>query len=248
MIAAPRRTFVLVHGAWQASWCWREVVGLLGNLGHRAVAIDLPGHGADGTPLERITLDHYVDAIVAAVGGDGDAPILVGHSLGGVAMQAADHLAGRLRAVVYVAATLPPNGRAMLDTIDGFDPAYLAQFVWADDRRSARISPQGARKYLYSLSPPGLVDTLLPLLTPEPLGPFETPIRTTMENLGRVPAHYVECLQDRAVPIALQRSMYVHAGVRRIHTLDTDHSPFFSAPQDLADVLNTIALDGASGR
>jgi hypothetical protein len=35
----------------------------------------------------------------------------------------------------------------MLDTIDGVDPGYLAQFVWAVDRRSARISPQGAREF-----------------------------------------------------------------------------------------------------
>jgi pimeloyl-ACP methyl ester carboxylesterase len=245
MIAAPRRTFVLVHGAWQASWCWRDVVGLLADLGHRAVPIDLPGHGVDSTPLERITLDHYVDAIVSVVRGEHDAPILVGHSLGGVAMQAAECLGGRLRGVVYLAATLPANGRAMLDTIDGFDPAYLAQFAWADDRRSARISPQGARDYLYTLSSPGHVDAILPLLTAEPVGPFETPIRTTMAHLGRVRAHYVECLRDRAVPIALQRSMYVHAGVRRIHTLDTDHSPFFSAPRDLSDVLNAIALEDA---
>jgi pimeloyl-ACP methyl ester carboxylesterase len=245
MIATPRRTFVLVHGAWQASWCWRDVAGLLADLGHRAVPIDLPGHGLDGTPLERITLHDYVDAIVAAVGGHEDPPILVGHSLGGVTMQAAERLAGHLRAVVYVAATLPPNGRAMLDTIDGFDPAYLAQFVWADDRRSARISPQGAREYLFTLCAPGHVESILPLLTAEPVGPFETPIWTTTESLARVPAHYVECLRDRAVPIALQRSMYERAGLRRIHTLDTDHSPFFSAPRELVAVLNTIALAGA---
>jgi pimeloyl-ACP methyl ester carboxylesterase len=245
MIAAPRRTFVLVHGAWQASWCWRDVAGLLADLGHRAVPIDLPGHGLDGTPLEQITLHHYVDAIVAAVRGHEEPPILVGHSLGGVAMQAAERLAGHLRGVVYVAATLPPNGHAMLDMMDGFDPAYLAQFVWADNRRSARISPHGAREYLFTLSAPGHVESILPLLTAEPVGPFETPVWTTIENLGRVPAYYVECLRDRAVPIALQRSMYERAGVRRIHTLDTDHSPFFSAPRDLAAVFHAIALDGA---
>jgi pimeloyl-ACP methyl ester carboxylesterase len=239
------RTFVLVHGAWQAGWCWQDVVPLLTDRGHRAVAIDLPGHGRDCGPIEAITLQHYVDAIVAATRGYADPPILVGHSIGGVAMQAAERLAGRLRAVVYVAATLPSNGAAMLDTIDGFDPGYLAQIIWADDRRSARISPAGAREFLYTLCPPPRVAAILPLLTAEPAGPFETPIHTTADNLGSVPSHYVECLRDRAVPIALQRSMSASARVQRIHSLDTDHSPFFSAPRELAAILTAIAGDTA---
>jgi pimeloyl-ACP methyl ester carboxylesterase len=40
-----RATFVFVHGAWHGGWCWSEVVRLLSERGHRAVALDLPGHG-----------------------------------------------------------------------------------------------------------------------------------------------------------------------------------------------------------
>ncbi|MDP6618648.1 MAG: alpha/beta fold hydrolase, partial [Nitrospinota bacterium] len=50
-------TYVLVHGSWYGSWCWDTVVPLLEAKGHKAIALDLPGHGADKTPIPEITLD-----------------------------------------------------------------------------------------------------------------------------------------------------------------------------------------------
>jgi pimeloyl-ACP methyl ester carboxylesterase len=38
--------FVLVHGGFHDAWCWERTVPELARLGHDAVAVDLPGHGA----------------------------------------------------------------------------------------------------------------------------------------------------------------------------------------------------------
>jgi alpha-beta hydrolase superfamily lysophospholipase len=54
--------FILVHGAWHGAWCWREVVPRLEARGHMANAIDLPGHGADRSPLDTVSLQDYVSA------------------------------------------------------------------------------------------------------------------------------------------------------------------------------------------
>ncbi|HVM66618.1 MAG TPA: alpha/beta fold hydrolase, partial [Acidimicrobiales bacterium] len=40
-------TAVLVHGAWHGAWCFDRVMPLLAAANVPAVAIDLPGHGAD---------------------------------------------------------------------------------------------------------------------------------------------------------------------------------------------------------
>ncbi len=37
--------FVLVHGAFANSFCFAPLQAELGLLGHRSVAVDLPGHG-----------------------------------------------------------------------------------------------------------------------------------------------------------------------------------------------------------
>ena len=38
--------FVFVHGGFHAAWCWERTIAELATLGHDAVAVDLPGHGA----------------------------------------------------------------------------------------------------------------------------------------------------------------------------------------------------------
>jgi hypothetical protein len=79
-----------------------------------------------------------------------------------------------------------------------------------------------------------------PLLRPQPAGAFGMSFELAPHRFGRVPRHYVECLQDRAIEIASQRAM--HAGQPcTVHTLDASHSPFFSMPGALADVLERAA-------
>src|SRR5204862_5750990 len=110
----------------------------------------------------------------------------------------------------------PASGTTMLQIVEGFDPGYLSEIVWAADRRTARISPEGARTFLYPLCPEVIADQAIARLTPEPVAPFEAPVRTSTARFGRIPAYYIECLQDRAVPIALQRS--IQAGQPLVRT------------------------------
>lgn len=232
---------VFIHGAWQGAWCWRDVVHMLEARGHEAVAIDLPGHGDDSSPLESVTLRDYVDRVIEAVQASKDNPILVGHSMGGVISQTAELIPDRIRALVYVAALLPPNGTPMMGFVEGFDPAYLAQFEWAPNGRTARIRPEGVRLFLYSHCPSAAIESALPLLTAQPVAPFETPVSLTEANFGRVPRYYIECLQDRVVPLALQRSMRAGLPMQHVYSLDTGHAPYSSTPEDLSLILHTIA-------
>lgn len=235
-------TFVLIHGSWQGNWCWREVIPRLEAQGHQPVAIDLPGHGQDPTPPETVQFQDYVDRTLEAVRAAAEPPILVGHSMGGaIISQAAEVLPDRIRGLVFVAALAPPNGAAMATFFGAFDPEYLAQFQWAPDRRTALISSDAARQYAYQHCPPGTTEFAFPLFRPEPVAPFETPLSLTGANFGRLPRYYIECLRDRIVPIALQRSMREAVPFDDVFSLDTDHAPYFSAPEDLVRILHDIA-------
>jgi pimeloyl-ACP methyl ester carboxylesterase len=233
-------SLLLIHGAWQGAWCWREVVARLEERGHQAIAIDLPGHGEDRSPPETVTLQDYVDRMIQAVSASKDRPILVGHSMGLIGLTA-ETVPDSIAALVYVAALVPPSGCSMMHFVSGFDPQYLAQFQWAPDRRTALISLEGVREFLYSCCPPEVVESAFARFTPEPVAPFETPFSTTQERFGRVPRYYIECLRDRVVPLALQRAMRTGVPFQGVYSLDTDHSPFFSAPQELATILHRIA-------
>jgi pimeloyl-ACP methyl ester carboxylesterase len=237
--------FVFIHGSWLGAWCWRETAARLAARGHDAVAIDLPGHGADRSGPEAITFQDYVDRTILAVKASTDNPILVGHSMGGaIISQAAEFVPDRIRALVCVAALVPPDGSSMMKYVGEFDPEYVAQFVWAPDGRSAQLKPEGARRFLFSDCPADAIEDALPLLAIEPVAPYEAQLRLTEVNFARVPRYSIECLADRVVPIALQRSIRSAAGFNHVYSLDTGHAPFFSRPEELALMLHAIAERG----
>jgi hypothetical protein len=62
----------------------------------------------------------------------------------------------------------------------------------------------------------------------------------TEANYGRVPRVYITCLQDRTISPTRQRTMYTATPCRTVLTLNTGHSPFFSAPEAL--VAHLLAL------
>ena len=233
--------FLLIHGAWQGAWCWREIVLRLEACGHHAVAIDLPGHGQDATPVESLALRDYVQRIVGAVEAMGEPPLLVGHSMGAPISEAAETVPERLRGLVYISALLPQDGASMMQMVEKFDPEYLAEIVWGENGRTAMLSARGATQFLYSLCPPEFVKDAIARFTHEPVRPFEEVIHITPGRFGTVPRYYIECTQDRVVPIELQRQMRTMLPCHQVHTIDTGHSPFFSTPDDLVKVLDQIA-------
>ncbi len=239
-------TFVLVHGSFQASWCWREVVPRLERRGHRAVTLDLPAHGADRTPIEKVTMNGYVSAIVRAVRATGGSPILVGHSMGnpiaGAAVEAPDLIA----ALVFVAGLLPPMGLSLMQMVAEFDPAYLSHAVWAPDRLSVGIAPAGVREFVYSDVPAALVDEVIPLFTNEPIGPYETPFTGMTDQFEQVPRCYVETLRDRVVLPAIQKNVQSRMAFNRVLSIDTGHAPFFSTPDALVSCLDSVAAEFGS--
>lgn len=75
------QSVVLVHGLRTSATMWRRQVHLLESLGHEAIAVDLPGHGA--RMGERFTLAGAVETIAGAVEAAEHPPFLCGFSLGG---------------------------------------------------------------------------------------------------------------------------------------------------------------------
>jgi pimeloyl-ACP methyl ester carboxylesterase len=236
-------TFLLVHGAWHGGWCWHRVVPLLVSKGHTAVAPDLPGHGNDKTPTARVTLKSYTDRICEIAGGQSEPVILVGHSMGGVAItQAAEDCPEKIRALVYLCAFLPRNG-------DSLTTWASEDFESKVNPSSLEIGPDGttvfrrdcAREAFYMQSSDEDIAFAQERLVAQSPAPISTPVKTTAGRWGRIPRYYIECDRDRAITRKLQRAMEKQSPCRRTFSIDTDHSPFFSNPRDLADIFDQIA-------
>ncbi len=237
--------FLLIHGSWHGAWCWRHLIPELRARSHTASAIDLPAHGGDTTPYREVTFQNYVDAVFRALDemeAEG-APILVGHSMAGMVIAAvAAHSPDRVRAIVPLSALQVPAGLSMLDAVgSGADPEYLREIEWAADGLTASITSRGARTCLYPLCPPEIASFAVPLLTPEPIGPMTTRMQVTAEGFRKVPRYCILCSEDRALPPAVQYRMARDLPPDELFTIKADHSPFFSAPSCLADILHQVA-------
>lgn len=137
-------TFVLVHGAFANSFSFAPLQGELALLGHRSVAVDLPGHGFEATFPATYQAPQNLDVLAAVPGrikgvtlADNVArvvevlerakrngpTILVGHSRGGVTTTAVANARPELiDRIAYVSAWCPVD----LDVSDYYTQPEMA--------------------------------------------------------------------------------------------------------------------------
>jgi pimeloyl-ACP methyl ester carboxylesterase len=97
-----------------------------------------------------------------------------------------------------------------------------------------------ARDLFYHDCPDEAVAFATARLCRQPVLPQETPIDET-RFADKLPRHYILCEDDRAIPPDYQAHMARGFRARDVHRIPTSHSPFFSAPDTLARLLDAIA-------
>lgn len=95
---------VFLHGGGQTRHSWGSAIAMLGDVGFRALALDLRGHGdSDWAPDGRYDLDALADDLRDVIATLPDRPALIGASLGGLtSLLVAGEDAGAARALVLV--------------------------------------------------------------------------------------------------------------------------------------------------
>jgi len=108
---------VLVHGGGFDHRCWDL---LLPHLDGPVLAVDLPGRGAHPAAPAEVDLAACAAAVAADVDAAGfDEIVLVGHSLAGCSMPGViGALGDRVRHSIFVACTVPDDGRSAFDTLE----------------------------------------------------------------------------------------------------------------------------------
>jgi pimeloyl-ACP methyl ester carboxylesterase len=234
--------FLLVHGGCHGAWCWTKLIPELRARGHDALAIDLPGHGEDLTPPERVTFEDYVSAIIAALERLGEAPVLLGHSLAGVMISAvAERVPERLKRLVYLAAHLPKDGDSMM-SLEGRNPrpAVTRHLQLVHNGAANVVAPDKVRELYYADCSDEDVAGATARLRPEPTAPLGSVLRLTAGRFGRVPRVFVTTEHDRAIPLVFQRQMIAGSPPTPTRGLRSSHSPFLSMPRLLAGVLSDL--------
>ncbi len=230
---------MLISGAWHSSSCWQRVIPLLEAQGHRVIAPELLGMGSDRTPLSQIELISWVDQVSDIVQHQQEAVVLVGHSRGGIIIsEVAQRVPDKIRLLVYLTAFLVPSGET-LATISTKPKDANAAVVHPDGTMT--IIPDRLVPLFYNTTAVEWTERVPSLICPEPTKIFRTPLQLTDDRFGRVPRAYIECSQDNAIPLTLQRSMQDRLPCKYVITMHTDHSPFFSSPSELVTNLLDLA-------
>ncbi len=114
---------LLIGGLWLDGSAWDDVVPALQALGHRPVAITLPGQG-DGTTAA--TLDDQIAAVAAAVDAAPGPVVVVGHSAAcSLAWLAADARPQRVAAAVLIGGFPSADGELYADFFPPVDGVVL---------------------------------------------------------------------------------------------------------------------------
>jgi pimeloyl-ACP methyl ester carboxylesterase len=279
---ADRAAFVFVHGAWHGAATWDEVVRELANRGHGAIAIDLPGAGANAavprsfherpldlaafttepSPNAAVTQEERTTAVIDAVRraaeiGNGDV-VLVGHSLGGVTVsEVAETIPDELRAVVYVAAFYLVDGAVTV--AEGMAGGQVPEMILADPAvvGALRLDPLSddpeyvakMRAFFYAdLDDDQFEAARRTLHCDEPAAIGGSASVLTPERFGTIDRHYVRCADDLAITaegqdLMVERSDAALGSTTTVHRMATSHSPFWSDPEGLAEILAEIASD-----
>ncbi len=242
--------FVLVHGGFVGGWCWEKLVPLLEEAGHEVEAPDLPGSGDDRTPIPEVSLQSYADRISGVLDARPEPAVLVGQSMGGLTVsQAAEQRPEKVRTLVYVGAHLLRDGEALLSAYgNDAESLVLPNLVMSEDGSSATLREEAfGQGFLHDCSEEDL-RRAKPRFAPQAVAPLATPLSLTEGNFGRVPRVYIETLRDRAIGPSVQKEMYERLPCRKVVSMNTDHWPFYSAPEELAGHLTSLlAPDGGVG-
>lgn len=222
------KTAVLVHGAWHGAWCWELVLPRLDAAGVPVVVVDLPS-----VARADATVHDDAGCVRAALDSIDEEVVLLGHSYGGAVISEAGLHPNVAHLVFLTAFVLEAGESAQENTLTGGDEASdLGAAIEVGDG-VLTIVPDGAAAAFFHDCGPAVARAAIERLRPQSWAALGGKVEAAAWR--DKPATYVVCTDDRALPVALQRSNAARVGA----SVDwpTSHSPFLSRPDLVAELL-----------
>jgi pimeloyl-ACP methyl ester carboxylesterase len=120
------------------------------------------------------------------------------------------------------------------------DALVMPNLIMSEDRTYATLKEDALKEVFYADCSAEDVEFAKSRFVSQATAPLATPVSTTEENFGSIPRVYISCLRDKAISPSIQEKFYRALPCEKLIFLDTGHSPFFSAPEELANHLLSI--------
>ena len=228
-------TIVLVHGAFAEASSWNSVVANLRKQGYPVVAV--------ANPLRGVANDaKYVGDIVASL----KTPVvLVGHSYGGLVIGEVGAPAGKVKALVFVAAFAADRGETAVALSGKFPGSTLGNALAAP----VALSSGGNDLYIrqdkfhdqFAADVPA-ADAALMAATQRPITEAALNEAATEPNWKRIPSWFVYGGRDKNIPPASLAFMAKRAKSKRTVAIpDASHVVMVSHPDAVAELIVAAA-------
>jgi len=225
--AVPKRTYVLVHGAWGGGWDWRPVSDILTSRGHSVFRATLTGLGERAHLANPdVGLDTHITDVVNTILYENLRDVtLVGHSYGGMVITGvADRIPNRIAHLAYVDAFVPEDGESLMTLATGRGGRAPGEV------RGAFVVPTWVKQ--------GAVP---PMDVPQPLKTFTEPIALRNGLRERIPTTYILTVDpgagtDSFDPFAARAK----AKGWLVERLTADHNAQRSARSELCALLERV--------
>lgn len=237
-------TYVLVHGAWHGSWCWKRVRQSLQARGHEVFTPTLTGVGERSHLLSpAIDLDTHINDVANLIQWEELSDVvLCGHSYGGAVIRgAADRIAHRIGALVYLDAFVPESGQSVYDAL----PPAMKE-AQLDLARSVgdgwKVPPIPAEAFHVNANDRDWVDRQC---TWQPIGTFQQPLNLS-GAVDRIP-NITYILAGGRGPSAFS-TFFERAKANGWKTLSIDcgHDVMLDEPEQLTNALVAVSASRAS--
>jgi pimeloyl-ACP methyl ester carboxylesterase len=222
---------LLIAGMWLDGSAWDDVVPELERLGHRPVALTLPGQGRGP---DSATLDDQVADVLAAVDAAGGPVMVVAHSAAAtLGWLAADRRPDRVARVVLIGGFPGPDGQPYFDAFPvvdgklpfpGWEPFEGPDSADLDEAARDRIAAA-------AIAVPETVTGGIVRLTDERR--YDVPVVVVCPEF--TPAEAREWMDAGQLP-ELARAKHLE-----LVDIDSGHWPMFTKPAELAAVLAAAA-------
>jgi pimeloyl-ACP methyl ester carboxylesterase len=236
-------TFVLVHGAWHGSWCWKRVRSALQRQGHEVFTPTLTGVGERSHLLDRnVNLQTHVDDVLNLIRWEElDDVVLCGHSYAGcVVSSVADRIPERIAHLVYLDAFVPETGRSLHDCLPE-DQRALQVDLALQVGDGWKVPPIPAEIFNVNVADRAWVDRLC---TAQPMATFQQPVLRTGKPFPADRTTYVLATGWEGSPFAQFYEGAVASGWHT-HRLDGGHDLMLDRPQETTQILLSAAATTA---
>jgi pimeloyl-ACP methyl ester carboxylesterase len=225
-------TFVLVHGAWHGAWCWERLGTVLDERGLTWAAPNLPSSSGSDRALDMTSDVNELRRFSHDLG----PVVLVAHSYAGAVVAEAAPKLDDVVGIIYLAALVPRLGQSASDVTREYGlRSALDATIRRDDEGFLHLDPQPAALALYGDCDEATRQWAIDKVSTQTFASFRT--ARTSENIA-VPSTYVICCHDQALLPEVQERVAQRCD--DIVEIDSDHCPFLSRPEAMADLLESM--------